>query len=126
MHVSSLYRSLEVDQKQLNSFLGTEHICFQAFKNITHIVFKPAKVSDEKAFGYTVDGIQACSNFSFETRTVSTKNIYYDHSNCVKSAIKSFIGISSFSLSPNASYISSTSSLLRGKSPTLVKIALNS
>ena len=52
--------------------------------------------------------------------------IYYDHSNCVKSAIISLIGISSFSLSPNALYISSTSSLLSGKSPTFVKIALNS
>ena len=40
--------------------------------------------------------------------------------------IKSLIGISSFSLSPNALYISSTSSLLRGNFPTLVKIALNS
>ena len=53
-------------------------------------------------------------------------NIYYDHSNCVKSAIISLIGISSFSLSPNALYISSTSSLFSGKSPTFVKIALNS
>ena len=52
--------------------------------------------------------------------------IYYDHSNCVNSVTKSFIGISSFSLSPNASYISFTSSMLRGKSPTFVKIALNS
>ena len=42
----------------MNSSLGkmppAEHICFQAFQNVTHFVFNPAKVSDEKAFGYTV------------------------------------------------------------------------